>query len=147
MMSVESSLNQFGELYLSGNLLEKFSPVEFVGDCSFTLIEEGVEAFNLTPLKAGTLKSVTSPQEPKTNAGLTRQLIGYPLAYRISQNENSFQYEMSMIINEALSTLTRNLGNLDGREAFAGSPGNPLKYFRHLENVAGFEIRIYVPKK
>lgn len=135
-------LNSYGTEFLKGNLIERYYPLDF-HDCSFTSFSSEDMAFTLNRVDSG-IVNVEMGKDSKLGA-VTRQCVGYAVATRLAEDERRFYYHMSLLVNNALTTLTKNIGNLQGRQAFAERAGEIKDYFREMDSMAGYEFRIYVP--
>lgn len=77
---------------------------------------------------------------------IARRIIPYNVTEKMTQNETTFVYHMSVNINTMLVDLTKSIGNLKGRKIHLNSPKQENIYFKDLEGAAGYELRLYVEK-
>lgn len=142
--NVLNRLNELALKYLENLELSELTPVDFKGDVSVTLIPNNDDAFNLNPITAGQMRNVETNGKNDQGA-VARILIGYAFSSRLEANPELFNFQFSMLLNAALSSLTRYLGDLKMRNVTAIRPGPIKTVFTDCENYAGFELRVYVP--
>jgi len=72
--------------------------------------------------------------------------VPYSLAMRMVENPATFKYYFSLYIQAGLASLVKAIGNLDFRDVLIERPGQPKVYFGDCENIAGYDLRIYVKR-
>lgn len=140
---VFTKLNELAKVYLKDINLAELVPFEIKHDCSITLVpNNGDLAFNLNPPIGGIIKTIDTNSNNQQGA-VTRQLVAYSKAVELINNPQTFNFWFSGIINSALGTLTRYMGNLSDREVTT----NPSGYFYETQSYAAYEFRILVKPK
>jgi len=144
MNELERKLNQKTH-YFFGPEITGLTPLTVTSN-SVTVVNDEEDAFSLQPSN-GNIVVFKSIETSLPNAALWRGIVGYGGALKMSENDQTFIFVMSNLINEALKDLTSRIGNLDSRTIYLERPGMPKQYFKSSENSAGLELRIYVKKK
>lgn len=134
-------LNEMAKDFLSGNLIESFKAVKFKHNCSVTIFRDGDEALTLNDVTSGNISNYLRDNSSKERA-VARMVIGYSQVISWENNKNKFYYDMSMIVNNMLCSLTDYLGNLQNRQVTVASYTDVI--FWEMTSISGLEFRISV---
>lgn len=137
-------LNLLADGFLSGNIMHKFAPMKTNSNCSVTLCPKEAAAFMLNDIISSSVKAYERDLKTEDQA-VARIIVPYSSACRWLENPSMFYYEVSLYVNNMLCSLVDTVGDLKGREVICARPGASGKdYFREMENVAGYELRLFV---
>lgn len=137
-------LERWAADYLDGNLLDNFRPIKAHFDEQIQVLGSEDVAYQLDPPFAGSLKDIKAETEINSNTGVCRILLGYKWVVE-TQNFKKFAYDMSIVINNVITSFVNKMGNLQDRELRVMLFGN--EYFHHMQNNAAFEIRFVLAPK
>lgn len=140
---MEDKINEIVTTWYSGNLLDTFVPMNINLDNSVQIIDKSELAFELHAPVSGSTRIVTADilSDPE-KMGLIRILIPIHTVDKFISNHEMLRYHMAIFINASLSALTKQMGNLQGRDVRLTLPNG--KIFRLCENIHAFEIRFAV---
>lgn len=138
-MDVEKKLNKLAKKFGSGNLVGIYTAIDCCFDTSVEILAASNKSFEFNTSISGTIKPVKSNLMSNADElGILRVLVPIAIASKMSDDERLFSYYMSIWTNSALSSLTRRLGDLSGRQVCINFHEGDA--FRMLENVAAFEL-------
>lgn len=143
---MELNLHKYNAMY--GSFLNKEIQAFHMKDISSAITVASVNdsAFVLNSAITGPLGSVISDNSINDDLIVLRCAIPYSIMLKMDDYETGIYY-LSLIKNALVSTITSKIDKSQYGQILFQRPGQPNKFFGHLENVAGCELRCFVQKK
>jgi hypothetical protein len=147
----KTTIQRLNELFVNtfGNGdISTLNPVRFIDSeqSGVTIAPDHEDAFHLGKPSIGNIQQYLGAK-PQNKTAVYRNVLGYTMATRVLEDETLFIYTMSLLINDGLRQLTREVGDLTGKKVTLARPEQPGRIFRDLDNSAGYEIRMMVVKQ
>lgn len=107
----------------------------------------GSNAFRLNPPISGVLRDLTYQEDPKDKV-LLRSAVGYAAMARMKDNPKNIPGILDILVKNMINSMKNELGYGPdkihyGKWGTFRRPGKKPRYFTLLENVAGYELRLY----
>lgn len=138
--------------FLPEGKIKNFKPTIISKDnCSITTWDpdDDTVSFKSTKLNDYHRKEYPKTKEKDVKHAVARTIISHKTFESWAKDKNLFHYEISMIINNMLTSLSESLGDLSRRVVKVGSPYHGTYFEQYIspineQLIIGFEFRISV---
>lgn len=142
MSDLELKVNKYLELIMKetkGNLLNIISPSNLDLTGSVTIPKYGDEAFALRPSTTG-YNFMTPMDKELSNMAIIRVKLSYATMNKLTESLTHTSAYLMPLAQAAINELAR-YSTLVNKKVTIELPGTKNKFFRELEDSAGYEIR------
>lgn len=142
---IANKLNKLANKYFDN--IDSLVPIHIykIGIDNVSICPDHEFAFSLKPPEPFKIQELKSNKD-LNNSAVYITNIPYILCLNMSENKVSFIFYMSHILNHAMTQLAWSVGSLNNRKKSTQGPGNCKVHFRQSQNIAGYELRVFVFK-